>query len=210
MVDRFAQASGSTTAPCNADNQVYCGGTWQGLINNLDYIQNMGFTAVLDQRPRETERIAKVIEQIWISPVTQQINVSSSNPDGESYHGYWQSDLYALNHAFGSQSDLKALASALHKRDMYLMVDVVVNHFGWAGSPSEVDYSAYNPFNDSSYFHDFCQITADDYNDNQTAVEMVSSKNILLAPCFPAHNLSLNISLIPFTSIPMFYPSNPY
>jgi alpha-amylase len=25
---------------------VYCGGSWEGIINNLDYIQNMGFDAV--------------------------------------------------------------------------------------------------------------------------------------------------------------------
>ena len=46
ITDRFARPDGSTTAPCViADNQ-YCGGTWQGVIKKLDYIQGMGFTAV--------------------------------------------------------------------------------------------------------------------------------------------------------------------
>ena len=54
------------------------------------------------------------------------------------------------------------------------MVDVVVNHFGWEGSSSDVDYSTYNPFNDPSHFHNFCQISNDDYGNNQTAVEVVS------------------------------------
>ena len=44
MTDRFARTDGSTTASC--DLGEYCGGTWKGLINKLDYIQNMGFTAV--------------------------------------------------------------------------------------------------------------------------------------------------------------------
>lgn len=44
MTDRFARTDGSTTAACNLND--YCGGTWQGLINHLDYIQGMGFTAV--------------------------------------------------------------------------------------------------------------------------------------------------------------------
>jgi hypothetical protein len=44
MTDRFARTDGSTTASCDLGN--YCGGSWQGLINHLDYIQNMGFTAV--------------------------------------------------------------------------------------------------------------------------------------------------------------------
>jgi hypothetical protein len=44
MTDRFARTDGSTTASCDLGN--YCGGTWQGLINHLDYVQDMGFTAV--------------------------------------------------------------------------------------------------------------------------------------------------------------------
>lgn len=31
---------------CDTSKREYCGGTWQGLIDRLDYIQNMGFTAV--------------------------------------------------------------------------------------------------------------------------------------------------------------------
>ena len=46
MTDRFALTDGSTTAACDITLGQYCGGTWQGIINNLDYIQNMGFTAV--------------------------------------------------------------------------------------------------------------------------------------------------------------------
>jgi hypothetical protein len=46
LTDRFARTDGSTTASCNTANQAYCGGTWRGIINKLDYIQGMGFTAV--------------------------------------------------------------------------------------------------------------------------------------------------------------------
>ena len=46
MVDRFARTDNSTTAPCDLQAMTYCGGTWQGLINRLDYIQGMGFDAV--------------------------------------------------------------------------------------------------------------------------------------------------------------------
>jgi alpha-amylase len=51
LTDRFARTDGSTTAPCNTQDGLYCGGTWQGIINKLDYIQNMGFTAVSPQIP---------------------------------------------------------------------------------------------------------------------------------------------------------------
>ena len=46
LTDRFGRSDGSTSAACNPAAQVYCGGTWQGIIDKLDYIQNMGFTAV--------------------------------------------------------------------------------------------------------------------------------------------------------------------
>jgi alpha-amylase len=44
LTDRFARTDGSTTASCDVNK--YCGGTWQGIIKKLDYIQQMGFTAV--------------------------------------------------------------------------------------------------------------------------------------------------------------------
>lgn len=66
MTDRFARTDLSTTAACDASEQVYCGGSWEGLISKLDYIQDMGFTA------------------IWISPYVAQMSGSTS--DGESYH----------------------------------------------------------------------------------------------------------------------------
>ena len=53
------------------------------------------------------------------------------------------------------------------------MVDVVVNHYGWAGSDSSIDYSKFTPFNSRSYFHSYCTITAYDYSYNQTGVEDV-------------------------------------
>lgn len=46
VTDRFARTDGSTSAPCDLKAANYCGGSWQGLINKLDYIKNMGFTAV--------------------------------------------------------------------------------------------------------------------------------------------------------------------
>ncbi|KAG9602650.1 alpha-amylase, partial [Aureobasidium melanogenum] len=146
MTDRFARTDGSTTAACDLSD--YCGGTWEGLIKHLDYIQDMGFTAV------------------WISPVVKNLNASTA--DGSSYHGYWAQDIYAVNTNFGSAADLVNLSSALHDRGMYLMVDVVTNHMGYAGCGDCVDYSVFDPFDKESYYHPFCLI---DYN-NQTSMEL--------------------------------------
>ncbi|KAI9737441.1 MAG: hypothetical protein M1834_009595 [Cirrosporium novae-zelandiae] len=147
LTDRFGRVDNSTTAACDTDDRIYCGGSYEGIINHLDYIQNMGFTA------------------IWISPITE--NFDDDTSEGEAYHGYWQQNIYELNANFGSASELKALATALHERDMYLMVDVVVNHFAWPGSESSVDYSDFYPFDSSEYFHSYCEINYD----SQTSIE---------------------------------------
>ncbi|KAK2026231.1 alpha amylase [Colletotrichum zoysiae] len=133
MTDRFARSDGSTTAPCNMRNETYCGGTWRGIAQRLDYIQGLGATAV------------------WISPIVK--NIEGQTPDGDSYHGYWAQDIWSLNHHFGTAEDLIALADAVHARGMYLMADVVTNHMGWNGPSNTVDFSIYRPFNDASAYH---------------------------------------------------------
>lgn len=50
---------------------------------------------------------------------------------------------------------------------MYLMLDVVANHFAFKGAGPSVDYSIFVPFNSKSYFHDFCFI---DYS-NITSIQ---------------------------------------
>lgn len=79
LTDRFARTDGSTSASC--DLSSYCGGSWQGLINKLDYIQGMGFTAVR----RFLERVLLYIliwrQKIWISPIVTQIS-AAGNTDG--------------------------------------------------------------------------------------------------------------------------------
>jgi alpha-amylase len=141
MTDRFARTDGS--AP-SCDVNLYCGGSWRGIIDKLDYIQGMGFTA------------------IYISPVTE--NMKEETADGEAYHGYWPQDIYAVNENFGSASDLVALAAALHQRNMLLMVDVVVNDMAIAvsqtvQSASDIDYTKFNPFNNVNFYHPYCAIT---------------------------------------------------
>ncbi len=52
------------------------------------------------------------------------------------------------------------------------MVDVVVNHFGWDGDASSVDYSQFVPFNDSSFFHTYCTISQNDYDTHDSNVQL--------------------------------------
>lgn len=104
-------------------------------------------------------------DAIWISPVTKQ--VPGDQPGAAGYHGYWQQDLYSIEPHFGTAKELKALSDDLHDRGMYLMVDVVVNHNGWKGTVENVDYSVFNPFDDQSYFHPYCDINFDEVYTNE-------------------------------------------
>ena len=79
LTDRFGRSSDEDQSNCDLGN--VCGGTYQGLINHLDYIADMGFNA------------------IWISPIPK-------NNDWD-YHGYAFIDLYALNDHFGDVKELK-------------------------------------------------------------------------------------------------------
>ncbi|CAA7266390.1 unnamed protein product [Cyclocybe aegerita] len=152
LTDRFARED-NTAAPCDTSERTYCGGTWKGITSHLDYIQQLGFDAV------------------WISPIVA--NVEGVTAYGEAYHGYWPKDITKLNENFGTADDLKTLSQALHSRGMYLMVDVVVNHFVVIPSADgSLDFSSSVPFSSSSSFHPRCTISDADYTQNQTAVEL--------------------------------------
>ena len=127
LTDRFARTDGSTSACTSLSN--YCGGTFKGLENHLDYIAGMGFDA------------------IWISPVID------NSPNG--YHGYWARNWNAINNFFGSADELKELVAAAHTKGIWVMVDVGANHVAPIGN----DFSQINPYNQSTYYHSNCQIT---------------------------------------------------
>ncbi len=107
MTDRFADgdAGNNGTGYDRSKPRGWHGGDLRGVMQHLDYLQELGVTTV------------------WITPVYQ-------NHEAQSYHGYGATDMYAVDEHFGSLEDLKALASALHKRGMKLVLDTVPNHVG--------------------------------------------------------------------------------
>ncbi|KAG1748968.1 glycoside hydrolase family 13 protein [Suillus paluster] len=145
IIDRYALPEGADPNQCAPEDRTWCGGTWNSLRQNLDYIQNAGFTAV------------------WISPVSQNYE-GPPTPYGDPYHGYWIADATKLNSHFGTSDDLKALSDELHRRGMYLMVDVVVNDV--MATSTKPDLSTYM-FKDESQYHPYCVI---DWN-NATSEE---------------------------------------
>lgn len=82
------------------------GGDLRGIINNLDYIQNLGATAV------------------WLTPVNED------NEKVYSYHGYAQTDLYKIDERYGTNEEYRELSQKLNKRNMKLVMDYVTNHWG--------------------------------------------------------------------------------
>lgn len=147
LTDRFARSNGDTSG-CN-NLSKYCGGTFKGIINNLDYIQDLGFNA------------------IWISPILENT--------ADAYHGYHMKNLYNLNPFFGTEQDFIDLVNECHKRDIWMMVDIVANHVGLVGT----NYGQIYPFNDASHYHDYCVISGDDFAKNQYRVEVIL-KNFLI------------------------------
>ena len=133
ITDRFAKTDGDST-PCS-DLTKYCGGTFKGIQNNLDYIQGMGFDA------------------IWMSPVV------ANTPDG--YQGYWASDLYNINEKFGTAEELKELVEECHNRDIWIMVDIVANHMGYV---DDFNFQEIIPFNDIKYYNPYRSCDDIDFN----------------------------------------------
>lgn len=82
------------------------GGDIKGIIDNLDYIADMGFTA------------------IWSSPLLE------NNMSKQSYHGYAITDFYGVDPRFGSLEEYIELSQKASKKELKLVMDQVANHCG--------------------------------------------------------------------------------
>jgi len=113
MPDRFANGNPNNDSSSELQEKANRslpggrhGGDIQGIINNLDYIKELGATA------------------IWSTPMCED------NDKGYSYHTYGQSDVYKIDSRYGTNEEYKKLADEMHKRDMKLIKDYVTNHWG--------------------------------------------------------------------------------
>ena len=119
MIDRFNNGDQGNDMDVDLEDPIgYHGGDFQGIIDQLDYIKDMGFTA------------------ISLTPVFD-------NVDG-GYHGYWVNDYYKTDEHFGSMELFKSLVAEVHKRDMKVILDFVVNPIGpnhpWINDPAKEDW----------------------------------------------------------------------
>ena len=113
MPDRFANGDATNDSVSQLTEKVNRndrdgrhGGDLKGIINQLDYLKNLGTTT------------------LWLTPVCED------NEPKTTYHGYAQTDLYKIDARYGSNEDYQKLSQELKKRDMKLVMDYVTNHWG--------------------------------------------------------------------------------
>ncbi|MEC9163243.1 MAG: alpha-amylase family glycosyl hydrolase, partial [Pseudomonadota bacterium] len=121
----------------------YMGGDLQGILNNADYIKEMGFTAV------------------WMTPVhdnpdyafngDEPITYGGAFKDGgkTGYHGYWATNFYkADEHLVSANLSVSDYTAKMRQHGLKSVFDIVANH----GTPSftmEKDLPGYGEIYDS-------------------------------------------------------------
>ena len=118
MTTRFYDGDSSNNVHCwddanagNPDSDPAWRGDFKGLIDKLDYIKALGFSA------------------IWVTPVVE-------NASGYDYHGYHALDFSKVDPRYESNgATFQDLIDACHEKGMKLIQDVVWNHTGnWGES----------------------------------------------------------------------------
>ena len=102
LIDRF---NGGWQVPPKSEN-VFCGGTLQGVIDKLDYIKGLGFNAIM------------------LSPIYRTAN----------YHGYHTLNFDEVDPHFGTWDDYQLLLDLAHDKGMRIICDFVPNHC-WYEAP---------------------------------------------------------------------------
>jgi glycosidase len=101
--DQFRAAD---RAAWRRSGKSFQGGTLRGIASKLDYLKDLGVTA------------------LWIGPIWKQ------RPDLQTYHGYGIQHFLDVDPRFGTRQDLRDLVDAAHDRGLYVLLDVIYNHTG--------------------------------------------------------------------------------
>ena len=144
--------------PEGKDWGKYWGGDLQGVIDKLDYLKDMGVTAV------------------WLTPLFEQ--VEALFVEQAAIHGYWTKDFKRLNPRFIAKGDnpsvnqtqetkdtvFDKLVYELHQRKMKLVLDIVCNHSNpdFSGKKGELydDGVKVADFNDdtNNWYHHYGEV----------------------------------------------------
>ena len=137
MTTRFYDGETGNNVHCwddtqanNPDSDPAWRGDFQGLIDKLDYIKALGFSA------------------IWVTPVV-------TNASGYDYHGYHAMDFGSVDSRYESDgATFEDLIDAAHQKDMKIIQDVVFQHTGNFGE------SFFCPIFERDYSQDLADIEA--------------------------------------------------
>ncbi|WP_226576869.1 alpha-amylase family glycosyl hydrolase [Halobacillus litoralis] len=119
VVDRFMNGEMSNNQEADLDDpKAYHGGDLAGIIDQLDYIKEMGFTA------------------IQLSPIMQ---------NGEKgFHGLWVTDFQAVEGHFGTLKEARQLVKKAHEQDLKVIFDLPVSFTGeehpWTSDEGKTDW----------------------------------------------------------------------
>ncbi|NVK83907.1 MAG: cyclomaltodextrinase N-terminal domain-containing protein, partial [Cytophagia bacterium] len=84
------------------------GGDIKGVQDHLDYIKNLGMTAV------------------WLTPVFE----NDQTPEYKAYHGYAATDMYKIDRRFGSNDEFVGFVKTSHDKGLKVIMDMIHNHIG--------------------------------------------------------------------------------
>ena len=82
------------------------GGDIKGILDNIDYIKELGFTA------------------IWLNPILE------NDMDTYSYHGYAATDFYKVDARYGTNEEYKKLCQIAQSKGVKIIMDMILNHSG--------------------------------------------------------------------------------
>lgn len=120
MVDRFNNGNGKNDEGVDLSDPAnkFQGGDFRGISQKLDYLKDMGFTAIM------------------LSPIFKN--------EENGFHGEWVVDFYETDPHFGTIAELRELVDEAHKKDMKVMFEFVTTHVGpnhpWTKDPSKQDW----------------------------------------------------------------------
>jgi glycosidase len=124
MPDRFSDGDQFNNDPPQsrglydrARNRHYHGGDFQGIINRLPYLKELGVTA------------------LWLNPWYDNVNHPNERetPEGKpitDYHGYGAIDFYGVEEHFGTMEKLREMIDRAHSLGIKIIQDQVANHTG--------------------------------------------------------------------------------
>ena len=113
FVDRLANGDASLDVSEGATGSGYEGGDFQGVIDVLPYLDDLGVNVVWLSNAQDNA------EGAW---------AGDCDATYSGYHAYWPDDPYGVEEHFGDDSTLHDLIDASHARGMRVMMDWVANH----------------------------------------------------------------------------------